>query len=182
MCLWDLVLCTLWEPFQPHRILGQPADTRDLQPNPRFVSQFPHLPFPVRFLRLTYCNVCLSLRELPGAEMSHCSNGPCTSLFKYVAGDTQHVSYVVHEGCADRRPIQALPPGPFPFGLPRLPLHPGRDTVGRRRVSETSCRRREGKGAGTRPPLCTQANPDGSWARCAPAAPVGLLLPGHLLL
>lgn len=149
---------------------------------PTFVSQFPHLPYPMRFLRLTYCNVCLPLRELPGAEMSLCSNGPCTRLFKYVAGDIQHVSYVVHEGCADRGPIQALPSGPFPFGLPSLPLAPGKDTVGRQRVPETSCRRREGEGAGTRPPLCTQANPDGSWVQCAPAAPVGLLLPGHLLL
>lgn len=91
---------------------------------PTFVSLFPHLPYPMRFLRLTYCNICLPLRELPGAEMSLCSNGPCTRLFKYVAGDTQHVSYVVHEGCADRGPIQALPSGPFPFGLPSLPLPP----------------------------------------------------------
>lgn len=147
---------------------------------PTFVSFFPHLPYPMRFLRLTYCNICLPLRELPGAEMSLCSNGPCTRLFKYVAGDTQHVSYVVHEGCADRGPISLQAPSPLVFRV--SPSPPGRDTVGRQRVPETSCRRREGEGAGTRPPLCTQANPDGSWVQCAPAAPVGLLLPGHLLL
>lgn len=46
VCLWDLVLCTLCESFQAHRILGQPADTRDLQPNPHFRLPVPPFSLP----------------------------------------------------------------------------------------------------------------------------------------